>query len=43
METKGVSSAIISAVRIGVVDQLNSIAKQPFDGAQIQCVEKKIN
>ena len=41
METKGVSSAIISAVRVGVVEQLNSIAKHPFDGARIQCVEKQ--
>ena len=41
METKGVSSAIISAVRVGVVEQLNSIAKYPFDGARIQYVEKQ--
>ena len=41
METKGVSSAIISAVRGGVVEQLNSIAKYPFDGARIQYVEKQ--
>jgi hypothetical protein len=41
METNGVSSAIISAVRAGVVDQLSSIAKHPFDGARIQCVEKQ--
>jgi len=41
METKGVSSAIISAVRAGVVEQLSSIAKYPFDGARIQHVEKQ--
>lgn len=41
METKGVSSAIISAVRAGLVDQLNTIAKCQFDGANIQVVEKE--
>jgi hypothetical protein len=41
MKTKGVSSAIISAVRVGVVAQLSSIAKYPFDGARIQDVEKQ--
>ena len=41
MKTKGVSSAIISAVRVGVVEQLSSIAKYPFDGARIQYVEKQ--
>jgi len=41
METKGVSSSIISAVRVGVVEQLSSIAKYPFDGARIQYVEKQ--
>ena len=41
METKSVSSAIISAVRVGVVEQLSSIAKYPFDGARIQYVEKQ--
>jgi len=41
MKTKGVSSAVISAVRTGVVEQLNSIAKYPFDGARIQHVEKQ--
>ena len=41
METKGVSSAVVSAVRAGVVGQLSSIAKYPFDGARIQYVEKQ--
>ena len=41
MEIKGVSSAIISAVRNGVMEQLSSIAKHPFDGARIQYVEKQ--
>ena len=41
METKGVSSAIISAVRAGVVEQLRFIAKCPFDGARIRLVEKQ--
>jgi hypothetical protein len=41
METRGVQSAIISAVRVGVVEQLRSIAKYPFDGARVQNVEKQ--
>ena len=41
MKTNGVSSAILSAVRLGVVEQLSSISKYPFDGARIQCVEKQ--
>lgn len=41
METKGVLSAILSAVRAGVVEQITTIAKRPFDGASIQAVEKK--
>jgi hypothetical protein len=41
METKGVSSTIISAVRAGLVEQLSSIAKHPFHGATIQDVEKQ--
>jgi len=38
MKTKGVSSAVISAVRAGVAEQLSFIAKHPFDGARIQDV-----
>lgn len=41
METKGVPSAIITAVRAGVAEQLTRIAKYPFDGARIQYVEKQ--
>jgi len=41
METRGVPSAIISAVRAGVVEQIRSIAKCPFDGARVQYVEKQ--
>ncbi len=41
METKGVSSAILTAVRTGVAGQLASIAKRPFDGSRIQEIEKK--
>ncbi len=41
METKNVSSAILSAVRAGVGDQLTAIAKRLFDGANIQSVEKQ--
>jgi hypothetical protein len=41
METKRVSSAIVSAVRAGIVAQLSTIAKRPFDGASIQAVEKE--
>ena len=41
METRGVSSAIISAVRDGVKEQISSIARYPFDGARIHYVEKQ--
>jgi len=41
METKGVSSSIISAVRIGLAEQIAGLAKRPFDGANIQMVEKQ--
>lgn len=41
METQGVSSAVVSAVTAGVAEQLASIAKRPFDGANLQVVEKK--
>jgi hypothetical protein len=41
METRGVSSAIISAVRAGVAEQLVTIAQRPFNGANIQIVERE--
>jgi hypothetical protein len=41
METRNVSAAILSAVRAGVGEQLTGIAKRPFDGANIQNVEKQ--
>jgi len=41
METRGVPSAIISAVRVGVVEQLKAVASCPFDGARVQYVEKQ--
>jgi hypothetical protein len=41
METRGVSSAIVSAVRDGVAEQIVGIAKRPFDGANIHIVEKQ--
>jgi hypothetical protein len=41
METRNVPSAIISAVRIGVGEQLKALARYPFDGARIQYVEKQ--
>jgi hypothetical protein len=41
METQGVSSAILSAIRSGVAGQLATITKRPFDGASIQIVEKE--
>lgn len=41
METRGVSSSILSAVRASVGGQVASIAKRPFDGAGIQIVEKQ--
>jgi hypothetical protein len=40
MKTNGVSNAILTAVRDGVVGQLTAVAKRPFDGANIQTVEK---
>ncbi len=40
MKTRGVPSAIISAVRVGVVKQLKALARYPFDGARVQYVEK---
>jgi hypothetical protein len=40
MKINGVSSAILTAVRHGVVGQLTAVAKRPFDGANIQTVEK---
>ena len=41
MKTQGVSSAIITAVRAGVTEQLSTISELPFDGANIQLVEKE--
>jgi hypothetical protein len=41
METKGVSSSILSAIRAGVAGQLAGVAKRPFDGASIHIVEKQ--
>ena len=43
MDTKGVSSAILAAVRTGVAGQLASIAKRPFDGCRIQEIEKEFH
>jgi hypothetical protein len=40
MKIHGVSSAILAAVRDGVLAQLAAVAKRPFDGANIQTVEK---
>ena len=41
MKTTGVSKSILSAVRTGVADQLVGVAKQAFDGASINTVEKQ--
>ena len=41
MKTKGVSSSILSAVRVGVAEQLTGVAKRPFDGSSIHIVEKQ--
>jgi len=41
METKGVSSSILSAVRTGLAEQIAGLSKRPFDGANIQMVEKQ--
>lgn len=40
MKINGVSSAILTAVREGVLGQLAAIAKRRFDGANLQTVEK---
>ena len=40
METKDVTSTIISTVRDGLSNQIGTIAKHPFDGASMQFVEK---
>jgi hypothetical protein len=40
LKTNGVSTAILAAVRDGVVGQLTAVAKRQFDGANIQTVEK---
>lgn len=41
MKTTDVLKSILSAVRTGLADQLAGIAKQPFDGASINLVEKQ--
>ena len=41
MKTNGVVSSILSVVRDDLADQLVDIAKRPFDGANIQIVEKQ--
>ena len=41
METNGVASSIISAIRDDLAGQLVAIAKRPFDGASIHIVEKQ--
>lgn len=41
MKTSGVASTIISTIRTGVVNQLAEIEKKPFNGVNIQYVEKK--
>jgi len=41
METRGVSSAILTAIHTDVADQVASIAKRPFDGSEIQDIEKE--
>jgi len=40
MKINGVSSAILTAVRDGVLGQLAAVAKRPFDGANIQPLRK---
>ena len=40
MKINGVSSAILTTVRQGVLGQLAAVAKRRFDGANIQTVEK---
>jgi hypothetical protein len=41
METKGISTTIISAIRKEVAEEISEIAQRVFDGANIQIVEKK--
>ena len=40
-KTQGVSSAMLSTIRTGVVGQLATIVYRPFEGASIQIVEKE--
>ena len=41
MKTKGVSSAILSTFRAGLIEQLDTIVSRLFNGASIQVVEKE--
>jgi len=41
METNGVSSRILSTIQTGLAEQLSCITNKPFDGANIQYVEKQ--
>jgi len=41
METRGVSSAVVSALRIDLAEHIASLSRRPFDGANIQMVEKR--
>lgn len=41
MDTKGVTTSILSTIQAGVEGHINDIAKRSFDGANVQLVEKK--
>ena len=41
MKTKGVLTSILTDVRGGITDKLKGAAKRPFDGANIQTIEKQ--
>jgi len=41
MKIKGVSSAIISAISDDIKEQIPTLVKRPFDGANIQAIEKE--
>lgn len=41
MKTNGVSTTIITAIRTSVATEISKIAQRPFDGANIQVVEKQ--
>lgn len=41
MNTSGVPNAIISAIRVGIDEQLKAVTHYPFDGSGVQLVERQ--